>query len=65
MIIDDRDNKKSFESESTVFSSIDESMKDNYFEVYAPFEYDDMQDKNKKSEIFRNEINMILKEMEV
>jgi len=65
MVIDKSGDKKSFEEESTVFSSIDESMKDMYFEVYAPLEYVDRIDKNRKLTEIRKEILNILREMEV
>lgn len=65
IIIDRRGNKKSFEEESTVFNSIDESMKDRYFEVYAPLEYNDQRDKTVKLERLRQEVSTILKEQEV
>jgi hypothetical protein len=65
IIIDKSGNKKSFEEESTVFSSIDESMKDMYFEVYAPLGYTDQKDKNKKLMKLKEEISKILKEMGV
>ena len=50
-----------FEQESTIFQSIDESLKDVYFEIYAPVEYKDQRDKSKKLEYYRKEIQDILK----
>ena len=64
IIIDRSGNKRSFEEESTVFSSIDESMKDMYFEVYAPLEYADQKDKNEKLKKLKKGISKILREME-
>jgi HD superfamily phosphohydrolase len=65
LIIDRAGNKKNFEEESTVFSSIDESMKDVYFEVYAPLESVDQKDKKTKIALISQEILNILKKMEV
>jgi hypothetical protein len=61
MIIDDKGNKKAFEEESTVFSSIDESMMDMYFEVYTPLEYASQQEKYKKKRELDEKIIEILK----
>ncbi len=44
MVIDNKRQKKEFEQESTVFSSIDEKMKDAYFEVYAPIDYENQKE---------------------
>ncbi|OQX80479.1 MAG: hypothetical protein B6D56_05045 [Candidatus Omnitrophica bacterium 4484_70.1] len=63
IVIDKKGNKRSFEDESTVFSSIDESMRDMYFEVYAPLEYVDYKDKHKKLMKLREDILEILKEI--
>lgn len=65
IIIDRIGNKKNFEEESTVFSSIDESMKDISFEVYAPLQYTDQKDKKTKIKLIGQEISNILKKMEV
>jgi len=61
IVIDQKGGKRNFEEESTVFSSINESMKDMFFEVYAPLEYIDYKDKNKKLEELRKSILKILK----
>lgn len=65
IIIDRIGNKKTFEEESTVFSSIDESMKDRYFEVYAPLDYTDQKNKKSKIASIEQEILKILNKMEV
>lgn len=62
IIIDRTGNKKNFEEESTVFSSIDESMKDVYFEVYAPVEYVDQKNEREEIKKFQKEILEILQE---
>lgn len=62
MVIDEKENKKVFEEESTIFSSIREAMKDMYFEVYAPLEYENRQSKHKKLSELEKEIIKILKE---
>lgn len=65
IIIVDRDESlKRFEKESTVFDSIDESLKDVNFEIYAPIEYDDQIDKNRKLTKMKDEIGRILQTME-
>jgi len=64
IIIDRSGNKRSFEEESTVFSSIDESMKDMNFEVYAPLEYIDQKDKTEKLKELKSGISKKLKELE-
>lgn len=61
MVIGKEGDKGSFEDKSTVFSSIDESMKDMRFEVYAPLEYIDYRDKKKKLQYLRKGILEILK----
>lgn len=53
-----------FVQESAVFRSIDESLKETTFEVYAPMSYSDRQDKNKKKKQFELTIEEILKEIE-
>jgi len=53
--------KRRFEDESTVFSSIDESMIEIYFEVYAPLECTDQRDKKEKEGIIKEAISEILK----
>ena len=63
IVIDKKGNKRSFEDESTVFNSIDESMRDMYFEVYAPLEYVDRKDKRKKLMVIRDGILEILKDI--
>jgi len=63
IVIDKKGNKKNFEDESTVFSSIDDSMKDMYFEVYAPLEYADRKDKEEKLKEIRSGIFEILKDI--
>ncbi|MEW6203542.1 MAG: HD domain-containing protein [bacterium] len=64
IIIDRKEDKKVFEKESTVFNSIDESMKDIKFEIYAPVRFKDQQDKNKKLDRLETNISEILKNME-
>lgn len=60
IIIDNNGNKRKFEEESTVFRSIDESMKDTYFEVYAPLEYIEQNTKREKIKEAKKEISNIL-----
>ncbi|MCK4404004.1 MAG: hypothetical protein KAW02_02835 [candidate division Zixibacteria bacterium] len=52
-----------FEQESTIFRSIDESLTDVDFEVYAPVEYKDERDKNQRLENYRKEIQHILRNL--
>ncbi len=60
--VEKRDGKISdFEQESTIFRSIDESLKDIYFEIYAPVEYKDLRDKHEKLKNYKKEIENILK----
>lgn len=61
IIIMDKDKKKSFLRESTVFNSIDESMKEVRVEVYAPFP--DLPERERKEKIknLEKEIIEILK----
>lgn len=54
-------NKSTFLNESTVFQSIDESLRDVSFEIYSPVEYKDKKDKEEKKEIYKKEIQNILK----
>ena len=61
MIVLEKENKKAFEEESTVFSSINESMKDMYFEIYVPLEYADQQEKYKRKRALEEEIIAMLK----
>jgi hypothetical protein len=49
-----------FEQTSTIFRSINESLKDVYFEVYAPVVYKDLRDKNEKLKAYSKEIQNIL-----
>jgi HD superfamily phosphohydrolase len=56
--------KRSFEKESTVFNSIDEHLKDVYFEVYAPFEYGDRKERSRKLVKIKQDITKILQSME-
>ena len=65
MIVDSNGTPREFEQESTVFRSIDESMQDVYFEVYAPLEYTGRLDRNKKLRRLKERVLKILKEMEV
>jgi HD superfamily phosphohydrolase len=61
--VEKKDGKISnFEQESTVFQSINESLKDVCFEIYAPVFYKDQRDKKEKSKNYEKEIGAILKE---
>lgn len=53
-----------FQNESNVFNSINESMNDVYFEVYAPVFYDTPVEKEKLLKKCKIEINRILKDLE-
>lgn len=55
------ENKRSFEEESTVFQSIDESLKEVWLEVYAPVSFKDKRDKDKKVKNWKTEIIDVLK----
>jgi HD superfamily phosphohydrolase len=54
-------NKRNFEEESTVFQSIDESLKEVWVEAYAPVTFADKREKLKKIKGWKNEIISILK----
>lgn len=64
IIVDRIGKKKRFEDESNVFRSIDASMKDINFEVYAPLEYVDQRDKKNKLSKLKEQITGLLKKME-
>ena len=59
---DEYDRVSSFEQESTVFRAIDESLKDIYVEAYAPLEYIDPKDKQKKLASLEKDITKIIEE---
>jgi HD superfamily phosphohydrolase len=50
-----------FQEESMVFNSINESLNEVYFEVYAPFEFGPLKEKDKKMKEFKAEILNLLK----
>jgi len=52
---------RNFEEESTVFQSIDESLKEVWVEVYAPVSFKDKRKKEKKLKAWKTEIIDILK----
>jgi len=55
------ENMRNFEEESTVFQSIDESLKEVWLEVYAPVSFKDKRDKDKKVKNWKTEIVDVLK----
>jgi HD superfamily phosphohydrolase len=56
IIVKSDESKRQFDEDSTVFKSIDDSIKDIIVEVYAPLEYKDIQDKEKKIKTLTKEI---------
>lgn len=46
--------KKDFERGSTIFCSIDESLKESWLEIYAKVDFSDNRDKVKKKEEIKN-----------
>ncbi|MCP5051179.1 MAG: HD domain-containing protein [bacterium] len=54
---------KKFEDISTVFQSIDESLNEIWVEVYAPVDFKDRRDREKKMKVWKSEIANILKEV--
>lgn len=64
LIIKKKDERPvSFQEESMVFCSLDESLKAVYFEVYAPVRYANLLDKEKQLRHFKSEIMEILKDL--
>ncbi|MCP5109042.1 MAG: hypothetical protein GY950_37015, partial [bacterium] len=54
-------NMRNFEDESTVFRSIDDSLKEVWVEVYAPVSFKDKREREKKLKEWKKEIADILK----
>jgi hypothetical protein len=57
-------NCRNFEEESTVFQSIDESLKEVWVEVYAPVSYVDKRDRDQKIKHWKKDIIGIIKNFE-
>ncbi len=53
-----------FQNESNLFNSINQSLNDVYFEIYAPVSYDSPFEKEKLLQKYKIEINRILKDLE-
>lgn len=65
MILKKNNEMKPFDSESSVLASINESLTDVYFEVYAPLEYASDKDKHEKVAKIARAIRSILGTLEV
>ncbi len=62
-IIREDGSKANFEEESTVFESIDESLKEVWVEVYAPVNFKDRRDREKKLKEWKKEIIDIITDL--
>ncbi len=65
IIVDKNSDKQTFNERSTVFQSIDEQMKDVYFEVYAPISFSDDRQKYVVLDSLKSDILEIMKSLEV
>lgn len=65
IILSNDGSKREFQDESLIFKSIDDTLNEIYFQVYAPFEFGSVQEKEKKQKKIKDDIIQILKDMEV